>query len=80
MKITHGGFQRTVSHRLLNRPRIDPVFHAVGCVAVTELVRHDRDAELASGFLDGPLEIGFVHPVTDFEVCARMEAGVVGGE
>jgi hypothetical protein len=80
VKIAHGGFERAVAHRLLNRPRIDPVFHAMRCVTVPELVRHDRNTEFASGVSDSPLEVGLVHPVTDFALCAGMEAGVVGGK
>ena len=80
MKIAHGGFQRTVAHRLLNRPRIDPVFHAMRCIAVAKFVGHDRNTEFASGVSDRPLEVGLVHPVTDFKACARMETGIVGGK
>ena len=80
VKIAHGRFQRAVPHRLLNRPRIDPVFHAMRCVTVPELVRHDRNTEFASGVSDSPLEVGLVHPVADLKACARMETGVAGGK
>ena len=80
MEIAHGGFERAVAHRLLDRPRIDPVFETMRGVTMPEFMRQDRDAEFASGFFNGPLKIGLMHPVTDLKVCARMEAGVVGGE
>jgi hypothetical protein len=34
VEIAHGGFERAVAHRLLNRPRTDPVLHAMRCVTV----------------------------------------------
>ena len=77
MKIAHGGFQRTVAHRLLNRPRIDPVFHAMRCIAVAKFGRHDRNTEFMSGVSDSlRLEVGLpAHPVTDFKACAWMKTG-----
>jgi hypothetical protein len=47
---------------------------------MAKFVGHDRNTEFASGVSDSPLEVGLVHPVTDFAVGARMEAGVVGGK
>jgi hypothetical protein len=45
-----------------------------------ELVRQDRNTEFASGVSDSPLEVGLMHPVTDFRVCAGMGTGIVGGK
>ena len=47
---------------------------------MTELVREDRDAEFTPGVSDGALEVGLMHPVADFTVGPRMEAGVVRRE
>lgn len=69
-----------MAHRQLDGTRTDPVFHAVRGVTMAEFVRKNRDAEFASGFLDGALDIGLMHPVADFTAGAGMETGMVGGE
>ena len=66
-----------MTHGQLDGARTDPGMHAVGGVTVAEFVRKNRDAELTSGLLDGALDIGLVHPVTDFKVGAGMEAGAM---
>ena len=35
VEVTHGGFERTMPHRLLDGTRTDPVFHAVRGVTMT---------------------------------------------
>ena len=47
---------------------------------MSQFVREDRDAEFAPGQFDGALHIGFMHPVTDFEAGAGMEASVMSRE
>ena len=55
-------------------------FQAVGGVAVAQLMRENRNAELAPGVHYGALHIGLVHPVTDYCSSNRVAAGVVSRE
>ena len=80
MQITHGGFQRGMSHRFLNGARVGTAFQTVSGITMAEFVREDRDAEFAAGQFDGALDIGFVHAVADLDPCARMETGVMSGK
>ena len=75
MQITHGGFQRGMSHHLLNRARVGTAFQTVSGVTMAKFMREDRDAEFAPGVFDRPLDIGLMHPVADFTMGARMETG-----